>query len=131
MIEYNINKQITVEEFKSLLESSGITRPTKDIPRLQKMLDNANLIITAWDGDTLVGIARSLTDFSYACYISDLAVCKEYQSKGIGKELINQTQKLLGDEVSLVLLSAPSAMKYYPKIGFSKAENSFLIKRKK
>jgi ribosomal protein S18 acetylase RimI-like enzyme len=95
------------------------------------MLENANLTVSAWDGEKLVGIARALTDFSYCCYLSDLAVDKQYQHQGIGHELVTEVQKLIGDESVLILLSAPEAMEYYPKIGFDRTENAFLIPRKK
>lgn len=85
------------------------------------MIDHANIVITAWDGDKLVGIARALSDFAYCCYLSDLAVDKEYQNQGIGHELVNEVQKLIGEESNLVLLSAPEAIEYYPKIGFEKS----------
>lgn len=113
-----------------LFESSGIIRPTSEPERIKKMIENASLIITAWDGDQLVGIARCMSDFSYCCYLSDLAVKKEYQDQKIGKTLIEKVRREIGDLCSLVLLSAPQAMEYYPKVGFDKAENAFLIKRK-
>lgn len=114
-----------------LYESSGINRPTRDAERISRMYSNSNLIVTAWYKDKLVGIARSLTDFCYCCYLSDLAVRKEYQSKGIGKKLIELTKNIIGEQTSLILLSAQSAMDYYPKIGFEKIENGFIIKRVK
>jgi ribosomal protein S18 acetylase RimI-like enzyme len=49
------------------------------------MLANSNLLVTAWAGQQLVGIARSITDFHYCCYLSDLAVDVAYQQQGIGK----------------------------------------------
>ena len=97
--------------------------------RVQRMLDNANLIVTAWDGDRLVGVSRAVTDFSYCCYLSDLAVDESYQRAGIGKELVRRTREAAGLECTLLLLSAPAAMGYYPKIGFEKLENAFAIKR--
>ena len=95
------------------------------------MLDNANLTVSAWDGDKLVGVARALTDYGYCCYLSDLAVDKEYQRKGIGEELVNQVRTQVGEETTIMLLSAQEAMEYYPKIGFEKTDNAFLIPRKK
>jgi predicted N-acetyltransferase YhbS len=89
------------------------------------------LTISAWDGMKLVGVSRSLTDYAYCCYLSDLAVDKEYQALGIGKELVRRTQVVIGEEVSLVLLSAPGALSYYPTIGFAPADNAFVIKRKR
>ena len=111
--------------------SSEINRPTTDKERIKRMFSNSNLIITAWDKDLLVGISRSLTDFCYCCYLSDLAVRKEYQTGGIGKKLIEITKNKIGEQTALILLSAPTAMGYYPKVGFQRIENGFIIKRTK
>ena len=123
------NETITAEQLSQVFRISGIKRPVDDLPRLQKMLDNGDILITAWDGDQLVGIARSITDYSYCCYLSDLAVNKSYQSLGIGKELVRQTQLQISEEVALILLSSPIAMEFYPHIGFKKIENGFIIPR--
>lgn len=117
------------EQIIELYNSSGINRPTTDRERIAEMYANSNLIVTAWDGDRIVGVSRSLTDFCYCCYLSDLAVRKEYQKLGIGKELIRLTQEKIGQQTTLILFAAPSAMEYYPKVGFQKAENAFVIKR--
>jgi len=119
-------------ETDSIIEvynSSGLNRPTSDRDRIVEMYANSNLVVTAWVNDQLVGIARSLTDFCYCCYLSDLAVRKDYQKHGIGKQLINLTREKIGPKTTLLLLSAPSAMEYYPKIGFRKVENGFIIDR--
>lgn len=128
-IIYKSNETITAEQLSQVFRISGIKRPVDDLPRLQKMLDNGDILITAWDGDQLVGIARSITDYSYCCYLSDLAVNKSYQSLGIGKELVRQTQLQISEEVALILLSSPIAMEFYPHIGFKKIENGFIIPR--
>ena len=93
------------------------------------MYVNSNLIVTAWDEDELVGISRSLTDFSYCCYLSDLAVREGYKCKGIGRRMIEITKEVVGGQTMLLLLAAPSAMEYYPKVGLEKVENGFIIKR--
>jgi len=110
---------------------SGIIRPIGDIERIRKMYSNSNLVLTAWDNDKLVGVARSLTDFCYCCYLSDLAVRKEYQKKGIGKKLIHLTKEKIGEQATLILLSTPTAMDYYPKAGMQVIGNGFIIKRTK
>jgi ribosomal protein S18 acetylase RimI-like enzyme len=94
------------------------------------MYANSNLVVTAWDDERLVGISRALTDFSYCCYLSDLAVANNYQKAGIGKKLIALIKELIGDECMLLLLAAPLAIDYYPKIGMEKLDNAFIIKRK-
>lgn len=130
-ISFFINKKITAQQLARVFESSGIVRPYKDLARLQKMIDHGDIMISAWEGELLIGIARALTDYSYACYLSDLAVDKAYQKQGIGKELIHLLQKEIGEEVALILLAAPNAMDYYPSIGFEKVDNAYRIQRKK
>ncbi|QKS69986.1 GNAT family N-acetyltransferase [Paenalkalicoccus suaedae] len=129
-ITYSTIRTITAEQLSALFQASTITRPYEDLARLEGMLHHANLLITAWDEEKLVGVARSLTDFHYACYLSDLAVHLDYQHQGIGKALIKETQSRIGEQVALILLSAPEAMDYYPKVGFERIENGFIVKRK-
>lgn len=129
VIQYKINPPIPIEEIIRVYDSSGLKRPTNDFDRISQMYRNSNLVIAAYSEDHLIGVARSLTDFCYCCYLSDLAVQKEFQNMGIGKVLIEKTQEAIGPQTALILLSAPDAMSYYPKIGFSTIENGFIIKR--
>ncbi|MCC3355644.1 GNAT family N-acetyltransferase [Bacillus sp. REN16] len=129
-ISYKVNEPIKAEELSNVFKTSGIKRPTDDLKRLQRMIENSNPLITAWDNGQLIGVARAITDYSYCCYLSDLAVNKNYQNNGIGKELVRLLQEHIGGEVALLLLSSPIAMEYYPKIGFEKIENGFKIPRK-
>jgi ribosomal protein S18 acetylase RimI-like enzyme len=131
VITYKSGDRIEPHELAELFKSSGINRPVDDLPRLKKMLDNANLLVTAWDGEKLVGVARGLSDFGYCCYLSDLAVHKDYQEQGIGQDLVNKVLELIGEESILLLLSSPNAMDYYPKIGFEKVGNAWIIHRKR
>lgn len=129
-IQFRTNEKVTAEAVIEVFKSSGINRPVDDVKRMQTMLDNSNLVVTAWKGIELIGISRSVTDYSYCCYLSDLAVKKEYQKFGIGKTLIDITQQAIGEQTMLLLLSTTSAMEYYPKVGFEKVENGYIIKRK-
>ncbi|MFZ2524638.1 MAG: GNAT family N-acetyltransferase [Candidatus Ferrigenium altingense] len=128
-IEYRHNFPLEAADVAAVFDASGIRRPTKDLARIERMFANANLIFSAWHEGKLVGVCRALTDFSYCCYLSDLAVDKAFQKHGIGRELIARVRSTVGEEVALLLLSAPEAMKYYPKVGFEKIENGFIIKR--
>ena len=130
-IEFKVGIIPKISDIIEVYNSSGIKRPTNDSLRIAKMYENSNLIITAWLNNELIGISRSMTDFCYACYLSDLAVKSEYQKEGIGKRLIELTEKEIGKETALILLSAPIAMEYYPKIGFEKVDNGFIIRRTK
>ncbi|WP_207420651.1 GNAT family N-acetyltransferase [Desertivirga brevis] len=120
-----------IDSVIDVYNSSGISRPTWDRERIEKMYVNSNLVLTAWDDGKLVGVARSLTDYCYCCYLSDLAIRKEYQKSGLGRKLIELTKEEIGEETALILLSAPGAMEYYPKVRFEKIENGFLIRRKR
>jgi GNAT superfamily N-acetyltransferase len=126
---YRFDFPVTAEMVAAVFRSSGIRRPVDDLVRVQKMLDHADLTITVWDGERLVGIGRALTDFSCCCYLSDMAVDRDYQHQGIGRAMISSIRDHLGSEVMLLLLSAPEAMEYYPHIGFEKADNAWIIHR--
>jgi predicted N-acetyltransferase YhbS len=128
-IRYETSRQIRPDEFVDLLKRStlGERRPVDDRKCMEAMLEHANLLCTAWDGDKLVGVARSLTDFEYCCYLSDIAVDEAYQKRGIGKELIRLTQSKLGHNAKLILLAAPKAEGYYPKIGFEAHRSAWIL----
>jgi len=128
-IEFKVGIVPGAADIIEVYDNSGLKRPTSDSERITKMYNNSNLIITAWLNNELIGITRSITDFCYACYLSDLAVKFEYQKQGIGKQLIELTKEEIGKETALILLSAPIAMEYYPKIGFEKIDNGFIIPR--
>ena len=130
-ITYRFNIIPSTEVIIALYDNAGLNRPTADSDRIAKMYANSNLIVTAWDKDKLVGISRSLTDFCYCCYLSDLAVRQEYKYSGIGKKLVELTKEKVSENSMLLLLAAPSAIEYYPKIGMEKVENGFIIKRVK
>lgn len=128
-INYSFDKKPTTDQIIELYNNSGLPRPTNDRARIQKMYDNSNLIVSAWHNDLLVGVSRSITDWVWSCYLSDLAVRDDYKKEGIGKKLINLTKEKVGDESMVLLLSVPTAMEYYPKVGFTKQESSFIINR--
>ena len=120
-IQYSTTRTISAEQFVDVLRRStlGERRPIDDAEVIGQMLAHANLLCTAWAGPLLVGVARSLTDFGYCCYLSDLAVDAAWQHRGIGRQLCAQTQARLGPKCKLILLAAPKAREYYPKIGFT------------
>ena len=130
-IRYSSEQRPKTEQIIELYRSSGISRPIDDFERIRRMYQNSNLVVTAWDDEILVGVARSITDFAYCCYLSDLAVRSDNQNRGIGKKLIEFTRDVIGEKCMLLLLSAPGAMEYYPHIGFEKVQNGFVIKRLK
>ncbi|WP_442481264.1 GNAT family N-acetyltransferase [Aeoliella sp. SH292] len=128
-LRYETSTSITVEQFADLLRRSTLAerRPVDDAACLAAMVEHGNLLCTAWDGEKLVGVARSVTDFAYCCYLSDLAVDGEYQRQGIGRELIRQTQSKLAPRAKIILLSAPAAVDYYPRLGFEAHPSAWVL----
>jgi ribosomal protein S18 acetylase RimI-like enzyme len=124
-------RPISAAQLGDLFARSGIHRPADDLPRLAKMIKHANLLVGAWVEDRLVGVARGLTDFSYCCYLSDLAVDREFQRIGIGKALVKHIRAALSEEVSVVLIAAPEAKDYYKPLGFVGLDNAWRIPRQK
>lgn len=129
-VVYREDAKLTVEQVIDLYKRStlGERRPIARPDIFQGMLDNANLTITAWVNDRLVGISRSLTDFTYVAYLADLAVDEAYQKMGIGKRLIDETRLRLKPECMIVLLAAPNANEYYPKIGFEHNPRAWVLR---
>lgn len=107
--------------------SLGERRPLERPEIFEAMIQHTNLMISAWDGDRLVGVSRCLTDFSYITYLADLAVDEDYQKQGIGKQLIRETQKRIKDSCRIVLLAAPNANDYYPALGFESNPRGWVL----
>lgn len=128
---FSTEPDLSAEEFRNILIASTLAkrRPVDDLPRLENMLRNADLIITARDSGRLVGIARAITDFSYCCYLSDLAVDVAYQRQGIGRRLIEATSLAAGDGATLIVVAAPAAESFYPKIGMNRLASCWSIPR--
>jgi ribosomal protein S18 acetylase RimI-like enzyme len=131
-MNFSLARSVSVDEFRDLLLRSTLSarRPIDDLDCLRQMLDNSEIIATSWSEELLVGIARSITDFSYCCYLSDLAVDVAFQKQGIGTELISLTQSMLGPHCKIILLSAPAAVDYYRHIGLEPHPSAWLLPSK-
>ena len=129
MITYRTGKDIDLDEMIELYVDStlGERRPVGDRARMARMLEEAELVITAWDEDLMVGISRCVTDWVYCTYLSDLAVRADYQGQGIGKELVRLTCEST-PEATVILLAAPAAVDYYPKIGMTRHESAWILR---
>ncbi|MBQ9273849.1 MAG: GNAT family N-acetyltransferase [Succinivibrio sp.] len=129
MINYRSDVRLSVKQFCELLEHTtlGARRPLDKPDLIEGMLKNASLTVTAWEGESLVGVARSVTDFAYCCYLSDLAVHEAYQRQGIGRGLIAHTALALPESAKIILLAAPQAVDYYPKLGFERHPQAYTM----
>jgi ribosomal protein S18 acetylase RimI-like enzyme len=133
MLRFTTNETVSPAAFRDILYRSTLSerRPIDDAACLQGMLKHSDLIATAWEDQVLVGIARSVTDFHYCCYLSDLAVDAAYQRQGIGRQLIQVTQDALGPLCTIILLSAPGAVDYYSHLGFERHDQAWVLARTK
>ena len=128
-VQFKYGNDLDLDQVIELYKVStlGERRPVDDRQTMSDMLRHANLVVTAWRGNLLIGIARTLTDFNYVGYLSDLAVRASHQREGIGIALIQKTREKMGPRSSIVLLAAPKATEYYPKIGFSKHNSAWIL----
>ena len=124
-----VNRPISAEELADIYRRADIRRPVDDLCRMKRMIESANLVVSAWNGNTLIGVARCFADYAWVCYLSDLAVDRSFQRSGVGRALIKRVREHVGPQCQLVLLSAPDTMDYYPKVGFEKANHAFIIRR--
>ncbi|HVJ69750.1 MAG TPA: GNAT family N-acetyltransferase [Caulifigura sp.] len=130
-ITYALEPNLSVAEFIDVLQRSTLAerRPIDDVPRMDQMLREAQVIATARAGDRLVGISRALSDFCYATYLADLAVDREFQGHGIGRRLIEETRRAAGPQTMIILIAAPGARTYYPHIGMEQHDSCWVIPR--
>lgn len=128
MVEYKLTPDLDVDCAIELYVAStlGERRPVNDRARMTTMFRHANLIVTAWEGDLLVGVSRSVTDWVWTTYLADLAVRLSHQRQGIGKELMRRTQAA-APQAKLLLLAAPAAANYYGHVGFSNVPNAWWL----
>ena len=129
-ITYRVGNDLDLDEVIELYRAStlGERRPVDDRDTMAAMLAHGNLTVTAWDGLLLVGISRTLTDFAFVGYLSDLAVRLSHQRLGIGTALIERTRERMGPASTIVLLAAPRAVDYYPRIGFTLHESAWTLR---
>ncbi|GAV00825.1 hypothetical protein RvY_11619 [Ramazzottius varieornatus] len=126
-LEFRKNYPVTVDQFVEMYDSAGWPRPITDRSRIQAILDSSTMLISVWDQERLVGLARVVTDWVFICYLSHVAVRKEYQKGGLGKQLIMLAKDLVGPQPDFVLKSSPASMGFYTNIGMRKIENGFMF----
>ncbi len=130
-VELSVEPDLQTEEFIDVLRRSTLAerRPVDDVEKIEGMLRNASVIVTARNSEgLLVGVSRAITDFHYCTYLSDLAVDADVQRLGIGRRLIAETHSVAGKHTTLILLSAPAARTYYPHVGLERHDSCWLVR---
>ncbi|MGN7125504.1 GNAT family N-acetyltransferase [Methylorubrum thiocyanatum] len=132
-VVYGLELDLDAEAFQGILVESGLAprRPAEYLERLDRILRASDLIVTARLGGRLVGVARTLTDFAFCAYLSDLAVARDCQGRGIGRRLIAETRAAAGPETSLLLTAAPGVEGYYEAIGMARVPHAFRTDRER
>src|SRR4029077_18012429 len=128
-IIYKLDVVPTAQQVIELYNDAGLPRPTHDPQRIRAMFENSDLIVTAWDKNKLVGVSRIITDWVWCSYLADLAVSPCHKRSGIGKKLVELAREKIGEQSMLLLLSVPTAMDYYPKVGFTRENRAFIMHR--
>ncbi len=131
MIEYRVGGPVHAHELAAVFQSAGLSRPIDDLDRMQRMIDGADLLVSARHGSKLVGIARAISDGCFACYLPDLAVDAGYKGCGVGRRLLELVRESIGPEVMLVLLAVPDAVEFYERIGLERYTDAFIARRLK
>jgi len=101
-----------------LFRAVGWYRKANDVPRLDRMLEGTTQMVSAWDGDRMVGFARAISDQAYNGYISSVAVHPRWQGKLLGERLIEALMEQ-NDEIKFVLTAVPGIHGFYEKLGFA------------
>ncbi len=129
MISYQLEAEISINEFQSILEESGLARrrPMEDLNLLAQMISGSNLLVTARAEGKLVGLLRGISDHCYRSFIADLAVSQDYQRKGIGRQLLTIAREQ-APEARLFLFSAEDAAPFYENLGFHLHERCYQLK---
>ena len=131
MIEFKVNAPVEASEVIELYRDAGLPRPIDDADRIERMLAGSNLVVTAREDGNLIGISRAITDGAWSCYLAHLAVASSHQKARVGRRLVELTKEAAGEESMVLLLSVPTALEYYPKIGMERLDNAFIIWREK
>lgn len=128
---YRLEPELDPGEFIDVLRRStlAVRRPIHEVETIRGMLEHADIVATARTDGLLVGVSRAISDFIFCTYLSDLAVDEAYQRQGIGKELLRRTHEAAGLHTALILLAAPRAQTYYPRIGMTRHESCWVIPR--
>jgi GNAT superfamily N-acetyltransferase len=130
-IEYALEAHLSAVEFIDVLRRSTLAerRPVDDVERIDTMLREADILVTARHEGLLVGVARALSDYAFCTYLADLAVDEAFQRRGIGRRLLDLAHEAGGPQTKLILLAAPAAREYYPHIGLERHDSCWFRDR--
>ncbi|KGR84358.1 GNAT family N-acetyltransferase [Lysinibacillus odysseyi] len=128
-ITYKQTKTINLEQVENLYNDVGWTAYTKNMDLLQQALLQSLDVISAWDGDQLVGLIRTVGDGLTILYIQDILVLDAYQNQGIASKLLQMVLQKHETVRQKVLLTeeAPDVRHFYEKNGFESCDKGSVV----
>jgi GNAT superfamily N-acetyltransferase len=118
------DRALSSMQFRGLAERVW---PRNYNPELVQLALERTFNITAWDGNTLVGCVRILSDGYFFATIPEILVDPVYQGKGIGRQLMELAWE--HSPTSLFFGAQPGNEKFFEKLGYERSMTSF-VKRK-
>ena len=129
MIQYRTDKNFEAEQLKELFSSVNWLSANYS-ERLVKALYNSSTVVSAWDGEKLIGLINALDDGELTAYVHYLLVNPEYQKDGIGTRLVEMIKQKYKDYLCIVLTAEnPGLVGYYEKLGFDVMHDAFPMKK--
>ncbi len=119
-IKISETRNIPPEKIIALYKANGWSSAEKPT-ELYNALMNAHTLVTAWDGDRLVGLGNAISDGCLVVYYPHLLVHPHYQNRGIGKMIMDRMQEKYGHFHMQMLTADEGAIKFYEKMGFVRA----------
>ena len=123
------SERVSAEEYTAFLRRTdlGSQYPKERFEeRIARLVDSASVSLTARNGDgLLVGVLFGLTDFAYWLYVTDLGVDRDYERRGIGRQLMKEAHELAGGEkdIAVYLIANENAVPFYEKYGMKRADD--------
>lgn len=129
IITYKTDKNINRDQLESLYNDVEWYAYTKEMEVLQQALEQSLDVISAWDGEKLVGLVRVVGDGLTIIYIQDILVLNAYQNQGIASRLMEEILEKYRDVRQKVLLTeeAPNVRHFYEKNGFASCDQGTLV----
>ena len=120
----------------ALYDSVGWTTYTRDPVQLSAAIAGSDSVFIALEGDTLIGLARAISDDATVAYIQDILVRPSHQGRGVGRRLLQALLDRYSHVRQKILLTddRPQQLEFYTSMGFRNTRdltrtplNSFVI----
>lgn len=128
-INFYNSKKINREQLEKLYNDVEWYAYTQDLECLQQAIEQSLEVVSAWNGEELVGLIRIVGDGLTIIYIQDILVLNTHQNRGIATQLMQQVMERYESVRQKVLLTeeAPDVRHFYEKNGFQSCDKGSLV----